>query len=246
VSNRPIVIVVAGLLVIAAAVTYFYVNAKPPVVAPSPSPRAAAPVRSASPTPAVERPSNPSPKPATKPVEPSPTPEPSPTTGTLLIQSDVPDTSVFVDRVFLGTAPATATGLAPGPHRLNLSATGYEGFVDTIEVEPGTHTFAYSFKEIKLDASVAVIHKHAVGSCSGTLRATPKGLSYDTPNKSDAFSASLTDLETFTMDYLEKKLTVKIKGGKTFNFADADGDVNRLFLFHKGVDKARQRLIGGR
>ena len=245
-SNRPIVILAAGLLLIGSAVAYFYATATPPTIAPAPSPRVEAPVRSAAPTPATEPTPSPSAKPAPKPVEPSPTPEPSPTTGTLVIQSDVPDTSVFVDQVFLGSAPATATGLRPGPHRVNLSATGYEGFVDTIDVAAGTHTFAYSFKEIKLDASVAVIHKHGVGSCSGTLRATPKGLTYDTTNKSDAFSASLTDLETFTMDYLEKKLTVKIKGGKTFNFADADGDVNRLFLFHKDVDKARQRLISGR
>jgi hypothetical protein len=136
--------------------------------------------------------------------------------------------------------------LKPGPHRINLSATGYEGFVDTLEIEPGTRTFAYSFKEIKLDASIAVTHKHGVGSCSGTLRATPKGLTYETTNKGDAFSTPLTDLETFTVDYLEKNLRVKVKNGKSLNFADAEGDVNRLFLFHRDVDKARQRIISGK
>ena len=129
---------------------------------------------------------------------------------------------------------------------MKLVATGYESYSDTIDVAAGTHTFSYSFREIKLDASIAVIHKHGIGSCTGTLHATPKGLTYDTTNTSDAFSSPLTDLETFTMDYLEKKLTVKIKGGKTYSFADANGDVNRLFLFHKDVDKARQRLISGR
>jgi hypothetical protein len=245
------VILGAGLLLIGGAVALFYATSTRSVPEPTPSPRppnAETPVRSASPspTPATEPNPTPSPKPSVKPAELTPTPEPSPTTGTLVIESDVPDTSVFVDRVFLGKAPQTATGLTPGPHRLNLSATGYEGFVDTIDVAAGTHTFNYSFKEIKLDASIKVVHKHAIGSCNGTLHATPQGLTYDTANKGDAFSAPLTDLETLTMDYLEKKLTVKIKGGKSYTFADADGDVNRLFLFHKDVDRARQRLISGR
>lgn len=239
----------AGVLLIGGATALFYATSTRSVPEPAPSPRVEGPVAgpaSPSPTPATSPKPTPSAKPAATPSEPTPTPEPSPTTGTLVIESDVPDTSVFVDRVFLGKAPQTATGLTPGPHRLNLSATGYEGFVDTIDVAAGTHTFSYSFKEIKLDATIAVVHKHAIGSCTGTLHATPKGIAYDTTNKGDAFSAPLTDLETLTMDYLEKKLTVKVKGGKTYTFTDPDGDVNRLFLFHKDVDKARQRLISGR
>lgn len=246
-TQRPILILAAGLLVIGGFVAFFYLTAKPTVEAPAPSPRVDAPVRSASPSPVAPEPSPiASAKPTPKAAEPSPTPEPSPTTGTLLIESDVPDTSVFVDRVYLGKAPATAAGLTPGPHRLNLSASGYEGFVDTIDVAAGTHTFSYSFKEIRLNASIAVTHKHGIGSCSGTLRATPKGLVYETTNTGDAFSAALTDLDTFTVDYLEKNLKVKIKGGKTYNFTDAGGDVNRLYLFHQDVDKARQRLLEGR
>jgi hypothetical protein len=248
VSNRAIGIIVAGVVIVGGVIALFYATAKPAVPPPASSPVVEVPARSAapSPTPTPAREPAPASKPAAKPVEPSPTPEPSPTTGTLVIESDVPDTSVMVDRVFLGKAPQTATGLTPGPHRINLTPTGYEGIVETVDVTAGTNKFSYSFKEIKLDASDAVIHKHAIGSCNGTLRATPKGITYDTTNKNDAFSAPLTDLETFTMDYLEKKLTVKIKGGKTYVFSDADGDVNRLFLFHKDTDKARQRLISGR
>ena len=153
---------------------------------------------------------------------------------------------MFVDQVYLGTAPVTAKDLRPGPHRINMSATGYDGFVDTIDIQPGTRTFSYSFKEIRLDASIAVTHKHAIGSCAGTLRATPKGLTYDSTNKGDAFSSPLTALETFAIDYLEKNLKVKVKDGKTLNFADAGGDVNKLYLFHRDVEKARQRLLSGK
>jgi hypothetical protein len=247
VPNRSFVILIAvvGLLAIGGGAMYL-LTSRAPAPAATPTPRAPI-ARSPEATPASPAPSpvvRSTPKPAAP--SPTPTPEASPLTGTLIIQSDVPDTTVFVDQVFLGPAPATAKDLRPGPHRINMTATGYEGFVDTIDVEAGTRTYVHSFKEIRLDASIAVTHKHGVGSCSGTLRATPKGLTYDTTNKDDAFTAALTDLEIFTVDYLEKNLKVKVKGGKTYNFTDAGGDVNRLYLFHRDVDKARQRLISGK
>jgi hypothetical protein len=248
VPNRSFVflVAIAGLLAIGGAIFYFSSSTPAPIESPAPrtaaSPSPPARVATPSPTPEVRS----TPRPAEPAVKPTPTPEPSPTTATLIIQSDVPDTSVFVDRVFLGAAPVTAKDLKPGPHRINMTATGYEGFVDTIELEAGTRTFAYAFKEIKLDASIAVTHKHGIGSCTGTLRATPKGLTYETTNKDDGFSAALTDLETFSVDYLEKNLKVKAKGGKSYTFVDTGGDVNRLYLFHRDVDKARQRLISGK
>ncbi len=158
----------------------------------------------------------------------------------------MPDTSVFVDRVYLGTAPVTVADLAPGQHRINASASGYDGYLDTIEIPAGTRTLSLRFKEVKLDATLAAVHKHALGSCKGTLRATPAGLTYDTTNKDDAFTVALTNLETFTVDYLQKNLRVKIKNGKTYNFTDAAGNADRLYLFHQEVEKARQRLISGR
>ena len=48
------------------------------------------------------------------------------------------------------------------------------------------------------------------------------------------------------MDYLQKNLRVKIKGGKTYNFTDPDGNAEKLFAFHATVEKARQRLISGK
>lgn len=207
--------------------------------APEPPPRRAPEPAGRSSTPAaVPAPARP------KPAAPEPDPV-APATGTLIIESDVPDTSVFIDRVFLGTAPVTAANLAPGQHRLNMSAAGYEGIAETIEVAAGTHTLSIKFKEIKLDASIAVVHKHGVGSCAGTLRASPSGLRFDTPNKGDAFTAALTDLETFEVDYLAKNLRVKIRQGKTYTFTDPEGNADRLFVFHRDVEKVRQRLLAG-
>jgi hypothetical protein len=83
-----------------------------------------------------------------------------------------------------------------------------------------------------------------MGSCRGRLVATPKGLRYETTNKGDAFSAPLTALEVFEVDYLKKNLRIKPKGGKTYNFTDPEDNADRLFVFHRDVDKARQKLAG--
>ena len=60
--------------------------------------------------------------------------------------------------------------------------------------------------------------------------------------KDDAFSASLNDLEAFQVDYQDKNLRVKLRKGKQFNFTDPDGNADRLFVFHRDVEKARERL----
>jgi hypothetical protein len=238
------VIAIGGAIVAAAvgALVYFSSSATPEPAAPPPATVAGTPAASpaATPKPPAARP------PAATAPPPAASPTPQPTAGTLLVESDVPETSVFINRTYVGTAPVTAPDLKPGPHQLRLSAAGYDGIQETIEIVPGPQTFSAKFKEVRLNASAPVTHKHAIGSCSGTLRATPQGLTYDTTNKNDAFTVSLTGLETFTVDYLEKNLRVKIRGGKTYNFTDPDGKADRLYLFHGEVEKARQRLLSGK
>ena len=164
---------------------------------------------------------------------------------TLHVDSDVPGAQVFVDRQFVGAAPVSTTEVKPGPHQINVSAPGYDQYAQSIELEPGTRDVMVRFKEVRLDARAEVIHKHGVGSCRGTLVATPQGLRYDTTNKGDAFMVPLTNLEVFQVDYLEKNLKVKIRGGKQYNFTDPAGNADNLFVFQRDVDKARQRLLKG-
>lgn len=242
---RRVLVIVFALALLLAGSVFVYLSRQP---AETPAPSAAAnPAAPSKPvtTPAVTKPAT-TVRPGATAVAPTPTPEAAPTMGTLIIESDVPETSVFIDRVYLGTAPVTKTDLTPGPHRLNMSVTGYEGISETIDVEPGTRTISIKFKEIRLDERVNAVHKHAIGSCSGTLRATPQGLTYETDNKGDAFTAPLTDLEAFEADYIQKNLRVKIRGGKTYNFTEAEGNADRLYLFHQAVEKVRQRLLAGR
>src|SRR5262245_53453778 len=140
----------------------------------------------------VERPAPPAvaePKPETPPSEPAPpvnrrpaakpggpagataapprAPEPAaaPKTATLRIDSDVPGAQVFIDRVFIGAAPVTAPNIAPGTHRLNVSAPGYDGIAETIEVTAGPRDILVKLKEVRLDATLAVVQTHRMGSC---------------------------------------------------------------------------------
>jgi hypothetical protein len=248
--NRQIIILVVVVLLVLSGIG-FYILSRPK---PQPAPAVLAPA------PAVVPPPAPSPEPApiatprvTRRAAPPPAAAPPSTEApvapvdlvTLHVDSDVQGAQVFVDRQFIGAAPVTTTDVKPGTHQINVSAPGYDQYAQSIDIEPGPRDLMVRFKEVRLDAKAEVIHKHGIGSCRGTLIATPQGLRYDTTNKGDAFTVPLTNLEVFQVDYLEKNLKVKIKGGKQYNFTDPMGNADSLFVFQRDVDKARQRLSKG-
>jgi hypothetical protein len=249
VSGRVVAIFIAGLLVLSGVGLAIYVLERPtsapaadgPVAPGALSEEPAAPED----TPRLSRPAPPPDPPAEPVTSPAPV-DAAPTTGSLRIVSDVPDTSVFVNREFLGTAPVTKADLPPGPHTVQLSPIGYEFVTEVAEVAAGEEReVSVSFKTIRLDAAIAVVHKHTFGSCEGTLRASPEGLAYETSNEKDGFTVEFADLETFEVDYLDTNLRVKIRNGKTYNFTDSEGNADPLFVFHRDVEKVRQRGAGG-
>lgn len=223
------------------------------------------------PTPEAPRPAATVEPPAPRPVREAPAPEPAPprvvargpaatapepapsaapaeapvTLGVLRIDSDVPGAQVFIDREYIGAAPVTAESVSPGTHRINVSAQGYEGIAETIEVSPGPRDLMFKLREVRLEAKLDVVHKHRLGSCKGRLVATPRGVRYETVDKGDAFTSALVDLETFEVDYLEKNLRLKLRKGRQFNFTDPEGNADRIFVFHRDVEKARERLKKG-
>ena len=169
----------------------------------------------------------------------------APTLASLTLESDVPGASVFIDREFAGTTPLSLDRLPPGPKRIQLTATGFDSVQKTIDLNPGPNTITIRIKEVRLNAKTAVVHKHGIGSCQGTLSATLDGLRYDTSNKGDAFNLPYAQVETFAIDYLEKNLRVKQRGGKTWNFTDKNQNADVLFVFHRDVEAARKKLAAG-
>ena len=245
-----------GLALLAAAVV-IYRSARPnpaPVAATAPAPDAAPrpAAEPASPAPPAVVPATPTPertpakrptgaKPAATPAAPAPVAAAA-ESATLTIVSDVPGAQVFLDRTFVGTAPAIAAAVAPGSHQLNVSAPGFDAHVETIEVTAGAREISVTFREVRLEASIEVVHKHRIGSCRGRLVATPQGLRYETSEKDDSFTATLSDLETFQVDYLAKNLRIQPRRGRRYDFSDPDGNADRLFVFHRDVERARERL----
>ena len=128
---------------------------------------------------------------------------------------------------FIGTTPLEKAGLDAGSHRLNVSAEGYEGIAQTVEIGDQPADVTVRFKEVRLDAAVPVVHKHGMGSCEGRLVATVQGLRYETANRGDAFEVPLDRLQGFEVDYLKKNLRVRLAGGKTYNFAEPAGQRRR-------------------
>jgi hypothetical protein len=123
-----------------------------------------------------------------------------------------------------------------------VTAEGFDGIAQTIDVEPGPRELSFRFREVRLDAALAVVHKHRMGSCQGRLVATVDGLRYETADKDDGFTAPLSELEGFQVDYQAKNLRITLRKGRQFNFTDPDGNADRLLVFHRDVDRARQRL----
>jgi len=208
---------------------------------PAPAPTAAKPAEPEKPaeTPTARRPRPRKEEPkAAEPAAPPP-----PAGPTLVVESDVPGAAVFVDRKFVGMTPLRTNEISGGSHQLNASVTGEEGLAQSIDIaDTGETTITLKFKEVRLNASVAVVHKHGMGSCEGKLVATLDGLRYDTSNKKDAFSIPFGQLESFDIDYLKKELKVKQKGGKNWNFTDKSENADKLFVFHRDVTKAREKL----
>lgn len=257
--NRAVLAVAFVGFVLAGALAFYLTRPEPkrpdaaaPAArsAPAPAP-AATDDRKAEPAPSEPAPRTTrreTPKAAPKEAPPAPSPktaEPAPAAGTLRVDSDVPGAQVFIDRVFSGATPVTINNVAPGTHRLNVSAPGYDGVAETVDVVAGPRDILIKLKEVRLDAKIAVVHKHRMGSCRGQLIATPQGLRYDTADKDDGFNVPLRDLETFQVDYLEKNLKVKLQKGRRYDFTDPDGNADHLFVFHRDVEKARDRLKKG-
>src|SRR5512145_175264 len=233
-----IILVLVVLLAAGGALAYWLLTrttipAQTPKAKPTirPTPR---PLPSATPAP------TPQPWVSVKP-RPSATPKPAP----LVVESDVPGARVFVDRKFAGNTPVEVRDVTPGTHRLNVSVDGYDMHGEDIEIGDEPLRISVRFREVKLDESLSVIHKHGVGSCQGKLVATTQGLAYQPSSGSDSFQTAFAELERFETDYLKKNLRITLRGGRTYNFTIEGQSADPLLVFQKKVDAARKRLAAG-
>ncbi len=161
--------------------------------------------------------------------------------ASLRVDSDVPGASVFLDRRYLGTTPMESQDVEPGKHELTVSADGYDMYAETLELSNDSRDIMIRFKEVKLDESVSVIHKHRFGSCQGELHADLSGIRYETSHQ-DAFSVSFDRLERFEVDYIERNLNVRVRDGKNYNFTEINGNADALYVFHQRVTEVIEKM----
>ena len=249
---------VAALVVLSAVGWY----ATRPAPAPVPGPEAAVPETdlptsgnetesSTERTPSATASRTPGPSRPTRPAAPDSearapaTPTPAP--REFRVTSDVPGAYVFLNRKFLGSTPLVSRDVAPGSYQLNVQVEGRPPYVQTVEVAADGPTeltvtlpaaASTAAATANLDVSVAVVHQHGVGSCEGTLRASGDGFRYVTSHK-DAFTLPFAAVETFRVDYADKRLRLKQRGGRTWNFTTTAPNADPLFVFHRDVEAAR-------
>jgi hypothetical protein len=206
-----------------------FVSAAPPPaeVIPEPAPSVAEPEAASEPEPAPE-PVVPAPSPLLEPVR-------------LRVTSDVDGAHVFIDRQYVGDTPFESSDVAPGPHRVNVAAPGYDGFSQDVEIGDAVTQLDVAFNLVRLDERVAVVHKHRFGDCAGYLVASLDGIHYQTDGE-DAFTLAFDALEEFSVDYLEHNLRIRARRGRTFNFTDAEANADKLFVFHREVEQAIAQL----
>jgi hypothetical protein len=211
--------------------------------APSPSTPEATP-RAEPPAAEPSREARPRARAAPKPAPEAPEPvAPAAPARELTIETDVPGALVFLDRRFLGNAPVTTSDVTGGTHQVNVSAEGFDGVARTIDVaESGPTSVTILLKEVRLNESVDVVHKHGMGSCQGRLHADLSGFRFAPTKGDDGFTLPLSAVEGFEIDYLKKNLRLKRKGGRTWNFESPTGSADPLFIFHRDVEKARAKL----
>jgi hypothetical protein len=87
------------------------------------------------------------------------------------------------------------------------------------------------------------VHKHASVVPRHAQR-DAAGIRYDTSNATDAFSAALTDIADFDVDYLEESRDQTAQR-QDVQFHRSAGNADPLFAFHRDVDHARQKPGGG-
>jgi hypothetical protein len=90
----------------------------------------------------------------------------------------------------------------------------------------------------ELAAVMDVVHKHKMGSCRGRLSASSAGLRYEPTRPGDGFDVPRASIERLEADSRKNVLAVKLRGGRTYNFTDANGRAETLQAFQRAFAQA--------
>lgn len=120
----------------------------------------------------------------------------------LRVKTDVSQVKVQLDGKEVGETPLTLRPVAPGPHTVSLSKTGYEHHAEEVRVEAGaTAKMFVVMRRVAttlppLPASFRVVHQHRLGACLGLLTVTADALDYKSDDGKDVFHISLREVQS--------------------------------------------------
>ena len=127
---------------------------------------------------------------------------------------------------------------------MQLTATGFDSVQKTIEPSPGPNAITIRVKEVTPNAKVPVVHKHAMGSCDGSLSATLDGLNTTPRTRVMRSQCRIRAGRTVRRRLLQKNSPREAKGAN-LNFTDKNDNADALFVFHREVEAARKKLAEG-
>ena len=175
----------------------------------------------------------------------------APLAATLRVKSNVAGAQVRIDGKSVGSTPLELKNVEPGSHELVVSAEGYDTHTETLTLDlaSGAQDLMVDLKKpsasAKLQESIGVKHKHRIPTrfCEGVLRATSGGIEYATDHE-DRFSVSFSEIEK--VEFKGKNLSLKIRDGRSYSFAERNENAGALGAFHDRIRAAMEMTQGSR
>lgn len=126
----------------------------------------------------------------------------SQSTATLRVKTDTAGVEVWLNGESMGRTPLTLRDLAAGKHRVSLLKDGYEDYLEDVVVSPSKSNSLFvvmkprNIKLPDLPVTFKVVHRHLVGSCTGTLTVSADALDYKAENDADEFHIPIATLKS--------------------------------------------------
>ena len=162
----------------------------------------------------------------------------------LRVTSDVAGAFVFVDRKFLGKTPLETDDVQAGSHRLQVSAEGYDGVSQSIEVARRRSDRCLGVAEDSRRSTRACRSCTSTASDRARARSSPTCAGFATRRRTGTTPGRCPSVtsRSLCLDYQGKTLQIKQRGGRTWNFTTRTSNADPLLVFQREVDHARSRL----
>lgn len=148
---------------------------------------------------------------------------PTPLPAKLVVET-LPGAQVSLDGRAAGQANSQGRlevdQLTPGQHAVQVALTGFQDYKQSVSLLPGgSTTFSAGLLYV-----IYVVHRHPVGSCSGTLIAGRGRIEYRATSGNHSFDQPSSEIKDLGPAHFENAFYIEMKGAKRFFFRSASPD----------------------